>query len=237
MPTPKQNMINNQLLNLLSAQNRDAFMNDCECVDVRLGEVLAEVGDEAQYIYCPATCVISCETQINSNAHILIALIGNEGMLCMNHLLDIKKISFKAVVRKSGQVWRISNQNFAEQIQHNPALETILKHYLYVSYGDAVQTAACNLYHLLEQRLARLLLMFCDKSHSNELIITQELLAQMLGVRRVGVTKAAGVLQSKNLIQYSRGHVKIENKMGLTHIACSCYQRDIERYQIMMRPQ
>jgi len=235
--TLDKNATSNQILNLLGEKKRTHFIGQCDLIDVHLGDVLAEAGDAVQYVYCPTSCVISWETQMVRSTHVLIALIGNEGMLCMNTLLEVEKMPYRAVVRKTGQLLRISNKNFIQQTLQTPALATILKHYIFVSYGDAVQTAACNLFHLLEQRLARLLMMFSDRSHSNELIITQELLSQMLGVRRVGVTKAAGILQSKHLIHYSRGHVTIEDKLGLTHVACSCYQKDIDRYHAIMHKQ
>jgi len=232
--TFEPNAASNQILNLLDEKKRTQFTQQCELIEVHLGEVLVEAGEASNYVYCPTTCVISWETQMVRSTHVLITLIGNEGILCMNSLLDVEKMPYRAVIRKTGQVLRISNKNFAQQTLQNPALASILKHYIFVSYGDAVQTAACNLFHVLEQRLARLLLMYCDRAHSDELMITQELLSQMLGVRRVGVTKAAGILQVKQLIHYSRGHMTITDKVGLSNVACSCYQKDIERYQTMM---
>jgi hypothetical protein len=227
-------VLRNQLLQLIDGRSRARFVNQCELIDVEIGDVIIEIDQEVQYVYCPINCVITCEWEMIGSKQLLMALIGYEGVLCINQLLAIKPSPYRAVVRKSGQLWRITNHLFAAQMILTPALETILKHYLYVAYGDAVQTSACNLFHLLEQRLARLLLMYHDRSKTNEFMITHVLLAQMLGVRRVSVTKAAGALQAKNLVKYHRGHITIIDSIGLSQIACSCYQKDIDRYQNIM---
>jgi len=226
--------LSNQLLQLIDGKSRVQFVKQCELIDVEIGDVIIEIDQEVEYVYCPTSCVITCEWEMTTSKQVLIALIGYEGVLCINQLLAIKSSAYRGVVRKSGQLWRITNHQFAAQMILTPALETILKHYIFVAYGNAVQTSACNLFHLLEQRLARLLLMYGDRSQTNEFMITHVLLAQMLGVRRVGVTKAAGILQAKNLIEYHRGHITIVDNIGLSQIACSCYQQDVDRYQNIM---
>jgi CRP-like cAMP-binding protein len=153
-------------------------------------------------------------------------------------MLGVNTTPCRAVVQKAGFALRIAAADFVYQIEHNAALNLLLNRYVFVTYSQLLQTSACNLYHVLESRLARLLLSFQDKSQSDELYITQELLAQMLGVRRVGVTKAAGSLQRQHLISYSRGNVIIHHHKGLKAASCPCYQADIDIYaQFLNAPQ
>jgi CRP-like cAMP-binding protein len=230
-----QDSINsNQLLNHLSLPTRLHFLKKCELISLNLGVVLGNTNDEIHHVYCPINCIISSEKEMLGSHSVLISLIGNEGLFSIGSILGLNILPCHATVRKSGQALRMSTINFAHEIKVTPMLAHLLQQYTFVAYGEAVQTAACNLFHLLENRLARLLLMFQDRSKSNELLITQDLLSQMLGVRRVGVTKAAGALQDKALIHYSRGHVMILDRLGLIQMACSCYQADLDRYAHIM---
>lgn len=221
---------NNRLLNLLPEENRVQFINYCEVVNLNLGEVIGNPGDIIHYIYFPIEGIISWEKQIAGSPYLVITLIGNEGMLCISLMVGINITPCRAVVQKAGFALRIAATDFMQQLKHNPQLDLLLKRYVFVTYNQLLQTAACNLFHVLENRLARLLLMFQDRSQSDELHVTQELLAQMLGVRRVGVTKAAGSLQRQNLISYSRGNVIIHDKIGLKAASCLCYQADKNTY-------
>ena len=221
---------NNRLLNFLAEQNRTQFINDCEVVNLNLGDAVGNPGDIIHYIYFPIEGIISWEKKIAGSPYLVVTLIGNEGMLCISLMLGVDITPCRAVVQKAGFALRIAAADFIHQTEHNTELNLLLKRYVFVTYNQLLQTAACNLFHLLENRLARLLLMFQDRSQSNELHVTQELLAQMLGVRRVGVTKAAGSLQRKNLISYSRGHVLIQDTNGLKAASCLCYQADKDTY-------
>lgn len=227
MSTHPVTLGNNRLLNLLIDSHRRDFVSNCELVTLHLGEVLGNPGDAVSYVYFPVEGIISCGKQMTGNPHLVVSLVGNEGMLCISLLLGSDIRTCRAVVQKAGFALRISSATFIDQIQHNPALDLILKRYAYVTYNQVMQAATCNLFHLLENRLAKLLLMFQDRSESDELHLTQEHLAKMLGVRRVGVTKAAGSLQRQNLISYIRGSVIIHNTKGLKAVACICYQEDI----------
>lgn len=227
MPTNEAAFGSNRLLNLLSYSNRESFINHCELITLNLNDVLGNQGDTIMYVYFPVEGIVSWEKQIIGSPHLVVTLIGNEGMLCMSLLLGVEITPCRAVVQKAGFALRIAAATFVEQMQQNPALDIILKRYAYVTYNQLLQTAACNLFHLLENRLARLLLMFQDRSKSDELHLTQVQLAKMLGVRRVGVTKAAGILQRQHLISYSRGNVIIHDTKGLKAVACVCYQTDI----------
>lgn len=221
----------NQLLNCLPENNRSQLINLCELVNLNLNEVIGNPGDCIAYIYFPVEGVISWEMKIADSPYLVVTLIGNEGMLCISLMLGLDITPCRAVVQIAGYALRISTADFMHQLAHNPMLNTLLKRYTFVAYNQLLQTTACNLFHVLEKRLARLLLMFRDKSQSNELYITQELLAQMLGVRRVGVTKAAGALQRKNLISYSRGDLIIHNHNGLKAASCACFQADKAIYE------
>lgn len=237
MPAKQAVFGSNRLLNLLTDNCRKNFINQCDLVSLNLGDLLCSPGDHIAHIYFPVEGIISWEKQIVGSPFLLVTLIGNEGMLSIGLMLDVNISPCRAVVQKSGFALRITVSAFMHQLEHNPALSLVLKNYVFVAYSQALQTAACNLYHQLENRLARLLLMLQDKSQSDELHITQELLAQMLGVRRVGVTKAAGSLQRQNLISYSRGNVIIHNANGLKALSCVCYQSDKLSYANILRPQ
>ena len=220
----------NQLLNGLNDGLRTQFIDLCEVVDLTLGEVVCNLGDTIHHVYFPLEGIISWEKQIIDSPDLMITLIGNEGMLCISSILGVDITPCRAVVQKSGFALRIAAADLTNQLEQNSELNTLLKRYVFVNYDQLVQTAACNLFHLLEYRLAKLILMFQDRSQSNELHITQELLAQMLGVRRVGVTKAAGSLQRQSFISYSRGNIIIHNRQGLKTASCLCYQADKNTY-------
>lgn len=221
----------NGLLNCLPENIRNQFIDDCELVNLKQNEVMGNPGDHIAYIYFPIEGIISWEKKIADSPFLVMTLIGNEGMLCISLMLGVDITPCRAVVQKTGCAFRISKVNFMLQLEQNPLLNALLKRYVFVTYSQLLQTANCNLFHVLEKRLARLLLMFQDKSQSSELHITQEWLAQMLGVRRVGVTKAASSLQRKNLISYSRGDLIIINSTGLKAASCACFQTDKEIYE------
>ena len=221
---------NNRLLNFLPEKNRAQFINYCEIVNLNMGEVIANPGDTIDYIYFPIEGIISWEKQITGSPYLVISLIGNDGMLNIGLQLGVNVTPCRAIVQKAGFALRLPATDFIHQLALNPKLKLLIMRYTFVSYSQLLQTSACNLYHVLENRLAKLILMFQDRSQSDELHITQELLAQMLGVRRVGVTKAAGSLQRQNLISYSRGNIIIHDRKGLKAASCLCYQADMDTY-------
>ncbi|MES2581034.1 MAG: Crp/Fnr family transcriptional regulator [Pseudomonadota bacterium] len=231
MTTNKTALGSNYLLNLLSDDCRQSFVSNCDLVSLNLGDILGNSGDTISYVYFPVEGIISWEKQVVGSPYLVVALIGNEGMLCISLLLGVDITLCRAVVQKSGFALRIPAASFTHQIAQKPTLDLILKRYAYVSYNQIMQLAACNIFHLLENRLARLLLMFQDRLQSDELHITHGQLAQMLGVRRVGVTKAAGTLQRQNLISYTRGDMIIHDVNGLKAFSCICYQTDISTYE------
>lgn len=162
-------------------------------------------------------------------------MVGNEGMLGIPLMLGVDVSPFHALVQVPGPALRIKAPWFLLQLEQNRALQKRLKRYLYVLIRQLAQTAACNRYHVVEERLARLLLMTRDRAHSDKFRITHEMLADMLGVRRVGITKAAGALQQKQLISYHRGNVRILDIAGLQAASCDCYRADKEAYDRVMQ--
>jgi CRP-like cAMP-binding protein len=221
---------NNQILDFLPQLNRSQFIDECEVVSLNLGEIIVNPGNIIHHVYFPIEGIISWEKEISDSPYLVITLIGNEGVVFPSVLLEVDIAPCRAVVQKAGFALRITVTDFVQQVNRNPKLHLLLKRYSFITYSQLLQTAACNLFHVLENRLAKLLLAFQDRSQSDELHLTQELLAQMLGVRRVGVTKAAGSLQRQHLIGYSRGNVIIYDQKNLKSASCLCYQADKDTY-------
>lgn len=221
----------NRLLAAMSSNDRQLFLASCEPVELKLNDVLGQPGDQIDHAYFPTNSIISVGMPINEGTGLEVRLIGNEGMLGFPLLLGVDVVPFRAVVQRAGPALRITAPSFLNQLDQNPTLQKILKRYLYVTISQLAQAAACVRFHVVEERLARLFLMTRDRAHSNEFHITHELLAQMLGVRRVGVTKAASSLHKKKLISYSRGDVRIHNIAGLEAASCGCYRTDKETYK------
>ena len=202
----------------------------CDTVELLVNEVINSAEDKIQYIYFPTNAIISLMKQIDFNKSIEVGMIGNEGMLNSTLLLGAESTPFTSVVQKSGGALRISARSFILELEQSVILQRLFKRYIKVLFNQLVQNAACTRFHVVEARLARLLLMIRDRSQSPRFHVTQESLAQMLGVRRVGVTKAAGVLQHKKFIYYNRGDIVILSNAGLSSASCSCYQTDNDTY-------
>jgi CRP-like cAMP-binding protein len=224
----------NRLLASIPKKDLRRLMMKCEHIELLLGEVLNHAGDCIKYVYFPTTSIISIMKPIDTNRDLEIGLIGNEGILGCTLLLGVNSAPFFAVVQKTGHALRIQAKTFISELEKSFVLKRRLNLYLYVSFSQHVQTAACNRFHVLEKRLARLLLMIRDRADSQYFHITQESLAKMLGVRRVGVTIAAGNLQHQKLISYSRGDLKIHDNTGLEEKSCSCYEADKLIYDLIL---
>jgi CRP-like cAMP-binding protein len=220
----------NRLLAALPCKDRQHLVSGCEPVDLVHGNVICELGEIIPYVYFPINSFISLMMPIDSDRELKVGLIGNEGMLGIPIMLRVNVAPFHAMVQGAGSALRIAAPLFLHKLEQSPALQQHMNRYIYVLMSQLAQTAACNRFHVVEERLARLLLMIHDRAHSEKFHITQESLAQMLGVRRVGVTKAASLLQKKNLISYSRGDINIRNIIGLEAASCRCYQADKESY-------
>ncbi len=224
----------NSILAALPESDRQRVLAGCKTVGLFFGDVLAEPGEPLQYVYFPMESFISLVAKIDSQTRLEVGLVGNEGMLGATLLLDVDVSPLHALVQGSGAALRMDAVTFGRELNNSPALQDLLKRYLYVEMEQLAQTAACTHYHVVEERLARWLLMTQDRAHSNEFHITQEFLAFMLGVRRVGITTAAISLHNRKLINYSRGDITVLNRHGLEAASCRCYEADKASYARIM---
>ena len=226
--------VSNRLLAALPRKDRQHFLASCKTVDLALGDVLTEPGDRISQVYFPINCIICRVMPIKGHVNLEVGLIGDEGMLGASLVLGVNASPLRSLVLSSGQALCMSAATFCRELELSPALKRLLKRYLYLVKGQLAQTAACSLHHVLAARLARLILMTRDRAHSDKIHATHELLANLLGVRRVGVTKAAKSLSNHNLISYSRGNITIINRVGLKAASCDCYEADKAAYTQIM---
>ncbi|MFA6162706.1 MAG: Crp/Fnr family transcriptional regulator [Methylobacter sp.] len=231
MPSSQTVPATNRLLAALPRKDREQLLANCEKIELVFAEVLYRAGELITHVYFPTGTIISLMTPINGGAGLEVRLIGNEGMLGIALMLGVDVAPFHALVQGAGPALRITAPSFLRELEHSPALQQELKHYLYVSMSQLAQTAACTRFHVVEARLARWLLMTNNRAHSNHIHVTHELMAYLLGVRRVGITKAANSLQKQKLISYRRGDITILDHVGLEAASCECYRADKETYE------
>jgi CRP-like cAMP-binding protein len=221
----------NHLLDSLPPQDRAYFLTGCEVVDLVFGEVITEPGGRIQHVYFPLNSFISLITQLSDRERLEVTMVGSEGMLGMPLILGLDESPLRALVQGAGPALRMPAVLFGQHLEQSPALQALLKRYLYVLMHQLSQVAACTHFHQLEARLARWLLMTQDRAHSDQLHLTHEFLAMMLGVRRSGVTLAAMALQARRLIRYHRGYVTVLDRAGLIEASCDCYASDRSLYR------
>lgn len=214
----------NHLLNALPTADYQRLVLFLEPVNLKLGDVLYESGDIPRYVYFPTTAIISLIYGLENGASAEIAVVGNEGILGIALFMGGNTTPSRAVVRNKGQAYRLSPQVLLEEFQQGGAVQNLLLRYTQALITQMTQTAVCNRHHTVEQQLCRWLLQSLDRLNSNRLEMTQELIASMLGVRREGVTEAAGRLQKDEMISYSRGRIDILDRAKLEKQVCECYQ-------------
>ena len=224
----------NRLLAALPARLSGRLIAVCDGVDLELGTVLNEAEGRIAHVYFPTEGFISLMIPVDGASILEVGLVGNEGMLGAPLILGIDRSPLRALVQGAGPAWRMTARTFSRELGLSAALRTLLHRYMQVQITQLAQTAACTRFHLVEARLARWLLMTQDRAHDDEFHVTHEYLAFMLGVRRVGVTRAATALQKRKLISYHRGEVTVLDRLGMEAASCSCYQADRDSYASLL---
>jgi CRP-like cAMP-binding protein len=221
MSTP----ISNALLAALPRAEYRRVLALLQPVTLTFGQVLYDAGEEVTDVYFPNDSLVSLLTVVDQHLALEVGLVGREGMVGVAYAMGIGSTPFRALVQGSGSAMRMKAIDFRKELNASVALQREVHLYAHALMSQVAKTAACNRFHVVQERLARWLLMTRDRMRSDHFRLTHEFLANMLGVRRVGVTKAAHALRLRKLISYSRGNIDITNGRGLEAAACSCYEK------------
>ena len=224
----------NRLIGSLPRKEREQILQRCEPIDLVFGEILCEPDEPFEHVYFPLSGFISLVTPMGGHQPLEMGLIGNEGMLGVTLVLGVNTVPLRALVQGSGSALRLTAVQLKRVLRDSPSLLRTLNRYLYVLMAQLSQTAACTRFHEVEERLARWLLMTHDRAHADHFHLTHEFLADMLGVRRSGITIAAGDLQKRKLISYSRGDISILDRKGLEAASCECYNAVVDDYERLL---
>lgn len=231
MPSP-HNPHQNYLLAALPAAEFDRLAPHLQLVPMLLGEMVYEPGEQLQHAYFPTTAIVSLHYVTESGASAESAGVGNEGMVGISLLTGGNTTPSSAVVHTMGHAYRLDRHILKQEFNRAGELQSLLLRYTQALITQIMQTAACTRHHSVEQQLCRWLLLTIDRTPSHVLVMTQELIARMLGVRREGITESAGELQRAGLIQYRRGHITVIKRSGLEDRVCECYavvKKEFER--------
>jgi CRP-like cAMP-binding protein len=230
--TEEHRLNENHLLSVLAEAERARLVPHLARVDLPLGQVVYESGDHLDHVYFPTTSIVSLLYVMENGASAEIAIVGNEGLVGIALFMGGETTPSRAVVQSAGQAYRLDSRILKEEFHRGGAVQRLLLRYTQALITQMAQTAVCNRHHSIDQQLCRWLLLSIDRLPSNELKMTQELIANMLGVRRSGVTEAAVKLQEAGLIRYSHGHIEVLDRPMLEKRVCECYgvvKREFDR--------
>jgi CRP-like cAMP-binding protein len=224
MPEKSSAKIPNKILAALPAKEYERLLPHLELVALPIGKVLYDTADSIQDVYFPSACIVSLVTHLKEGASVEVGLIGREGMVGITVVLGDDVAPNQAIVQIANGGMRLSVRALMKELSQGGQLQPLLLRYTQTLLKQVTQTAACNRTHHVGERLARWLLTCHDRVESDELILTQEFIAEMLGTRRAGVSEAATMLQVAGLIRYVRGRITILDRKGLEEFACECYE-------------
>ncbi|WP_035852881.1 Crp/Fnr family transcriptional regulator [Deefgea rivuli] len=219
LPNPQQN----QLLAALSSDESARLSPHLELVSMRLGDMLYQPNEQLRHAYFPTTAIVSLHYVTESGASAEVSGVGHEGVVGIPLFMGGNTTSSSAVVQTAGHAYRLDRALFKEEFSRGGAMQRRLLSYTQALITQMFQTAACNRHHSIEQQLCRWLLLTLDRIPAGEFLMTQELVANTLGVRRESVTEAAGQLQRDGYISYRRGHISVLSRTGLEQLSCECY--------------
>lgn len=222
--TDQKNPCQNQLLRALPAEIYELLFPLLEPVEMTLGQVIYESGGELSFVFFPTNCIVSLLYVMENGSSAEIAVVGNEGIVGVALFMGGGTMPNRAVVQSAGQAYRLRGHLLMQAFNQHGSMHQLLLRYTQALITQMAQTAVCNRHHSIDQQLCRWLLLSLDRLPTKELNMTQELIANMLGVRREGVTEAAGKLQQAGLIHYSRGRILVLDRPGLEDRVCECYQ-------------
>ena len=226
----------NRLLAALPDAEWQRWLPQLEAVELPLGQVLYESGSTLSHVYFPTTAIVSLLYVMENGASAEIAVVGNEGIVGISLFMGGESTPSRAVVQSAGQGFRLTAQTIKDEFDRSGPVMHLLLRYTQALITQMAQTAVCNRHHSLDQQLCRWLLLSLDRLRGSELVMTQELIANMLGVRREGVTEAALKLQQAGLIRYARGHITVLDRPGLEQRTCECYAVVKKEYDRLLPP-
>jgi CRP-like cAMP-binding protein len=222
------------LLAALSAPARERIYPHLQLVPMPLGKVLYEPGDTLRHVYFPVNSIVSLLYVLEDGASAEISVVGNEGLIGVALFMGGETTPSRAIVQSSGHAYRLVGTRLKDEFHRNGEMQLLLLRYTQALLTQMAQTAVCNRHHSVDKQLCRWLLLSLDRLDSNQLVMTQELIANMLGVRREGVTEAAGKLQKLGVIHYTRGKITVLDRPGLERLCCECYavvKKETDRLQ------
>ena len=225
----------NQLLAALPQEEHDRLLPHLSVVPMPLGKVLYESGDTLRFVYFPTDCIVSLLYVLESGASAEISIVGNEGLIGIALFMGGETTPSRAIVQSAGYAYRLPGPVLKAEFHRNGELQLLLLRYTQSLITQMAQTAVCNRHHSVDQQLCRWLLLSLDRLEADEVVMTQELIANMLGVRREGVTEAAGKLQGLGIIRYTRGRITVLDRPRLETACCECYAV-VKRESDRLRP-